>query len=245
MSENVSLSRRSRPRRGRAVATRKSERTQQAILDGALAFLWTHPFRDLTVSEVMSRAGSSRPAFYQYFTDLHELMETLLNDMRADIMGVAQPWFEGEGDPIVLLTESLSGLVAVCYRRGPILRAVSDAAASDARLEQVWADFLAGFDDAVAQRIEQQQALGLIPRFSARPVAIALNRLDASLLIGQFGRRPRGDPNAVCAALTRIWISTLYGMDAAVPPDTIKDKLQERGSAMRSGPSTNADRKHT
>lgn len=55
---------------------RKSERTRQAILDSALKFLWTQPFRDVTVGALMPLTGTSRSAFYQYFTDLHDLMET-------------------------------------------------------------------------------------------------------------------------------------------------------------------------
>ena len=101
---------------------RKSERTRQAILDAALKFLWTQPYRDLTVGELMSLAGTSRSAFYQYFQDLHDLMETLLRGLEEDIFGVGAPWLQGEGDPIPLLEETLEGLVRVCYQQGPILR---------------------------------------------------------------------------------------------------------------------------
>jgi AcrR family transcriptional regulator len=219
MSEQKSLRRREQTRVP-ASAPRKSERTRQAILDAALEFLWDHPFRDLTIGELMSRVGASRSAFYQYFADLHDLMETLLHGLGDDIMDAAKPWFVGEGDPVPLLQETFKGLVNICYRRGPILRAVADAAASDERLEQSWAAFLKGFDDAVAERIEQQQAAGLIPRFPARPIAVALNRLDASLLIEKFGRRPRGNQEAVRDALTRIWVSTLYGRPALSQPVT-------------------------
>lgn len=189
---------------------RKSERTRQAIFDGALEFLWSRPFREMTVAELMSIVGASRPAFYQYFSDLHDLVEILLRGIEEDIFEAAVSWFSGEGDPTALLHESLAGLVRVGYDSGPILRAVADASPSDERLERAWAEFLARFDDAVAARIEQHQEEGLIPAFDARSVAIALNRLDASLLIHAFGRRPRGDPEPVREALTRIWSSTLY-----------------------------------
>jgi AcrR family transcriptional regulator len=160
---------------------------------------------------LMSTTGASRPAFYQYFTDLHDLVETLLRQLEGDIFEVARPWFEGEGDPVALLEDSLTGLVRVCYGSGPILRAVADASTTDERLEREWARFLGEFDNAVAVRIEQHQASGLIPTFDAHPVAVALNRLDASLLIHAFGRRPRGDRQAVQDALIRVWTSTLYG----------------------------------
>jgi len=189
---------------------RKSERTRQAILDGALEFLWSRPFREMTVAELMSIVGASRPAFYQYFSDLHDLIETLLRRLEEDIFGAAAPWFGGEGDATASLNESLAGLVRIGYERGPFLRAVADASATDEHLDLAWAEFLAKFDDAVAARIEQQQEAGLILAFEARPVAIALNRLDAALLIHAFGRHPRGDPEPVREAITRIWSSTLY-----------------------------------
>ncbi len=189
----------------------KSERTRQAILDAALKFLWTHPFRDLTVGELMSLAGTSRSAFYQYFEDLHELMEVLLRGMEEEILAVTSAWFQGEGDPLPLLEESLENMVRVCYQRGPILRAVTDAAPMDERLETAWMHYVKDFDDAVTNRIEQQQAAGLIKPFDARPVAMALNRMNAYLIIHHFGRRPRGNQKSVWDAILRVWVSTLYG----------------------------------
>ena len=197
-----------------APALRKSERTRQSILDAALEFLWTHPFRELTVGELMSLAGTSRSAFYRYFEDLHDLMEVLLRGVEEDIIEVAGPWLQGEGDPIPLLEETVDGLVRVCYQQGPVLRAVSDAAPMDERLEKAWTDFLKDFDDAATQRIEQHQAVGLIKPFDARPVAMALNRMDAYLMIHHFGRRPRGNRESVRNAMLRVWVSTLYGDEA-------------------------------
>lgn len=189
---------------------KKSERTRLAILDSALELLWSRPFRDITISDLMSITGAGRSAFYQYFDDLYGLMETLLLGLEEDIFEVAAPWFTGEGPPVVLLRESLSGLVRVCYEQGPLLRAVADASTTDERLESSWAGFLLQFDDAVTAHIEGQQAQGIIPAFDARPVAVALNRLDASLFIHAFGRHPRQNPQLVLEAVTRIWTSTLY-----------------------------------
>jgi AcrR family transcriptional regulator len=193
----------------------KSERTRAAILNSALDFIWSHPFRDMTVNALMASTGLSRSAFYQYFNDLHELMETLLEMFKGEVSAVTGPWFTGVGDPIVLLNESLAGLVDVCYRLGPILRATEDAAATDKRLEQAWKQFVDSEDAAVTTRIEADQEQGLIPDFDARPVAIALNRLDAYTLIDAFGQHPRRQPEPVREALSRIWISTLYGSEWA------------------------------
>jgi len=191
----------------------KSERTRAAILDAALEFIWSHPFRDMTVNSLMTSTGLSRSAFYQYFEDLHDLMETLLDMLRAEVFAATGAWFTGVGNPIDLLNESLAGLVDVCYRLGPILRAADHAATTDDRFEKAWNQFVKQFDDAVTARIQADQAQGLIPNFEARPVAIALNRLDAYTLIEAFGQRPRSKPEPVRDALVRIWISTLYGSE--------------------------------
>jgi len=45
----------------------KSERTRAAILNAALDFVWSHPFRDLTITSLMASTGASRSALYQYF----------------------------------------------------------------------------------------------------------------------------------------------------------------------------------
>ena len=191
----------------------KSEKTRAAILDAALEFIWSNPFRDMTVGSLMVSTGLSRSAFYQYFDDLHDLMETLLSMLQDEIFAATGSWFTGVGDPIVFLKESLTGLVDVCYRFGPILRATIDAASNDERLEKAWLKFIGEFDDAVTTRIEADQQQGLIPNFDARPVAFSLNRLDAYTLSEAFGQKPRKKPEPVLAALTHIWISTLYGSE--------------------------------
>ena len=191
----------------------KAERTRAAILNAALDFLWSRPFRDITISGLMESTDVSRSAFYQHFTDLHEVMETLLGMLQGAIVDATKPWYAGVGDPTLLLREGLAGLVRVGHERGPLLRAVADAASTDEQFEAIWNRFMESFDNTVTERIEGDQAQGLIPDFEARPVAVALNRLDASALIHAFGQHPRMDPEPVSEALIRIWISTLYGIE--------------------------------
>jgi AcrR family transcriptional regulator len=191
----------------------KSERTRAAILNAALDFVWTHPFRDMTVNSLMAPTGIGRSAFYQYFDDLHDVMESLLKLLQEEILNVDEPWLKGVGDPVDLLRESLAGVVDICYERGPFLRAITDAAATDTRLEKAWMDFASSFDDAGAALIEAEQEQGLIPAFDAYPVIFALNRLNAYTLIQAFGQHPRKPKEPVLEALERTWISTIYGSE--------------------------------
>jgi len=191
----------------------KAERTRAEILNAALDFIWSHPFRDMTVSSLMASTGVSRSAFYQYFEDLQELMTTLLHMVQEEIFVASEPWIGGVGDPVALMHKTMDGLVRVCYERGPFIRAISDAATTDKRFEKAWREFLGQFDHAACTRIKADQEQGLIPDFDVTPVAFALNRLNASTLIDAFGQHPRMDPEPVREALARIWISTLYGTE--------------------------------
>jgi AcrR family transcriptional regulator len=193
----------------------KSERTRAEILDAAFEFLWSRSFGEMTIASLMEQTSHSRPAFYQYFGDLHELMETLLTTLESEILEGANPWLSEGGDPVALLYESLAAEVRICYRHGPFLKAVSDASGTSARLEAQWERFLDRFDDAVSERIAADQQLGLIEAFDPRPVATALNRVDAALYVRNFGQRPRSRPGPVLDAIARVWISTLYGQQWA------------------------------
>ena len=188
----------------------KSERTRAEILDAALRFLWNHPFRELSVARLMAGTNVGRSTFYQYFNDIHELMESLLLDLQEDIMTRAGPWFGSTGEIADLLRRSLEGLVHVGYEKGPILKAVADAAPNDERLERAWQSFLGHFDKAVADRIKADQRQGLIVALDPDVIAMAFNRLDAYALIHAFGEHPRKDSDQLLEALFRIWMSTLY-----------------------------------
>jgi AcrR family transcriptional regulator len=167
----------------------------------------------MTVNELMASTSVSRSAFYQYFNDLHDVMGSLLKNLQEEILNVDEPWLMGVGDPVNLLRETLSGLVDVCYERGPFLRAFTDAAATDARIEEAWCSFLSGFDGAGTARIEADQKQGLSPASDAYPVMFALNRLNAYTLIHAFGQHPRKPKEPVLEALERTWISTIYGSE--------------------------------
>ena len=193
----------------------RSERTRAEILDAAFEYLWSRPFRDMTVNSLMATTSISRSAFYRYFDDIHGLMRALLTRLESEILEGASPWLSENGDPVALLYESLAAEVRICYRHGPFIKAISDAAGTNAQLEDEWNWFLDRFDDAVSERIVADQELGLIEAFDPRPVATALNRVDAAMYVRAFGHRPRSRPEPIQEAITRVWVSTLYGQQWA------------------------------
>jgi hypothetical protein len=83
----------------------------------------------------------------------------------------------------------------------------------------------------VSDRITADQYLGLIERFDPRPVATALNRVNAALYVRKFGQRPRSRPGPVLDGIARVWISTLYGQQFATSrTSTLK---RETGAVAR------------
>ena len=189
----------------------QAERTRAQILDAAGEFLWSRPFRDMTVNRLMETTALSRAVFYRYFDDIHGLMLALLSRLEADVFEGISPWLSEAGDPVALMHESLAEEVRVCYRYGPFMKAINDAAGGDGQLEDEWHWFFKRFDDAVIDRVVEDQALGLIEAFDPGPIATALNRADAAMYILKFGSRPRSQPGPVLDSISRIWISTLYG----------------------------------
>ncbi|MGD8541585.1 MAG: TetR/AcrR family transcriptional regulator, partial [Desulfobacteraceae bacterium] len=88
-SNNWSSPLRVRPQPTLTIA--KSELTRTKILNAALDFLWTHPFRDMTVSSLMAATGVSRSAFYQYFKDVRVVMKALLDISQEEIFATSNP----------------------------------------------------------------------------------------------------------------------------------------------------------
>ena len=86
--------------------TTKSDRTRAAILNAALEFIWSRPFREMTVNSLMASTDLTRSAFYQYFDDIHKMMETLLQMLAEEIFSSSNRWLDGVGDPVALLNET-------------------------------------------------------------------------------------------------------------------------------------------
>ena len=183
--------------------------TEREILDAAEQLLREHSFRELTVQAVMARTGLKRPAFYVHFRDRHDLALRVVDRIRDELLVVANRWFEG-GEMIADVRPALDGVVAVYVEHGPVLRALADAAGSDATVEAAYRALVQGFIDATARRIRVEQASGRAADLDPDETARALVWLNESYLKEALGRAPTADPSTVVDVLERIWIATLY-----------------------------------
>ena len=199
----------------RAGSGRRRRRTPEAaereIVDAAEALLRERPFRELTVDDLMRRTGLSRPSFYVYFRDRHDLVLKVVEHIGGELFAMSERWYVGTGDGPALIREAIDGVVGVFAEHGPVLRALADAAAVDPRVEATYAELMQRFVDATARHIEEEVAAGRILPLDPGQTAVALTWMMERYLQLRLGRTPDAPVEPIAGALTTIWSRVLYG----------------------------------
>ena len=198
----------SSPRRRR----RTPEAAQREIIDAAESLLRERPFRELTVDEVMRRTELSRPSFYVYFRDRHELVLRVVQHLFQNFMGPSGAWLINDaGGPDELL-EGMRGAVEVYAERGHVLRALADAAADDPDVESAYLGLVNSFRDLIAQKIEGEVAAGRVESaLNAVEVATALIWAAERYLYLSFAPGCTTGVSTVADTLCVVFTRTIYG----------------------------------
>jgi TetR/AcrR family transcriptional regulator, ethionamide resistance regulator len=184
---------------------RSPAEAEREILESAERFLRERPLRELTIDEVMAGTGLSRPAFYVYFRDRHDLVLRLIGEIGSELFEMADIWLKG-GD----LRAGLEGVVAVYAKHGPVLRAISDAAVDDPDVEKAYHGLVQRFIDATAEHIRLEQKGGRAEGMTARRTAAALVWMNERYLSMCLGNNKPMKPRDVADTLAQIWTRTLY-----------------------------------
>ena len=199
---------------------RKPEEAERVILAAGRAFLEEHPFREMTVEGIMVRTGLSRPAFYAYFEDRYDLVTRLLEGVGGLLFALDWRWLSGtaEGnDARKVLVDALRAGSETFVEYGPVLRAISDAAGYDARVEEVYrGGLIQRLVIAVAARISRDIEAGVTPdELDPEQTARALVLMTERYLLDAFGRPERHpsrrETGAILDTVEGIWVRTLYG----------------------------------
>ena len=137
------------------------EEARGAILEAADAFLREQQFRELTIDELMRRAGLSRTIFYRHFDDLGALITQLLWNVAADLRASNDATVEAHGEREAI-REGLNNTVDWFSRNGPLLAAVADAATYDADIEDIYDQVLDRWTERMAKTLDEAAAAGHI-----------------------------------------------------------------------------------
>src|SRR3954467_6222354 len=182
---------------------------EREIIGAAERFLRERPLQDRPIDEVMSGTGLSRPAFYVYFRDRHDLVLRLIGEIGSELFNQADRWLKG-GD----LRAGVEGVVAVYAEHGPVLRAISDAAVDDPDVEEAYHALVQRFIDATADHIRAEQRGGRAEGMTARRTAAALvwmnERYLSMCLGGNNNSGKQVKPREVADTLAQIWTRALY-----------------------------------
>jgi TetR/AcrR family transcriptional regulator, ethionamide resistance regulator len=195
-----------RPRR-----RRRPEDAELEILEAAEAFLRERPFHEMTVDELMTRTGLSRPSFYEYFRDRHDLILKLVERLNRMIDDVAERWKTTKGDPRAELRRGFAGLIDIYRDHGHLLRALAAAAPQDREVAGAYEKLLAMQSEGTARRIRADVKSRRTKPLNVEGTARALIVMNAQYLADTFRGDRNADTRVATEVLTAIWMRVLYG----------------------------------
>ena len=155
----------------RRLATEAGRRAnREAILAATLELLAEGaPFAEISIEQIVRRAGLSRPTFYSYFGDKRQLILELGRRLQEDVAVASEPWLErGEGE----IRATLEAVLDAFRRHRSTLAALVEAATYDAEVNAFWHAFHERFLAAAAARI--RSADPKLPKKRAHARAFAL-----------------------------------------------------------------------
>ena len=118
-------------------------------------------FSDISVEQVISRAGVSRSTFYSYFDDMGHVLRTVGKGVVGEVVGSAREWMSLDGGVTQDQLEKLfSDLVATYRRRAKLLAALADASAYDPGVRHEFHELLTIGHSELAKHIHRAQSAG-------------------------------------------------------------------------------------
>jgi AcrR family transcriptional regulator len=198
----------------RPARTRLSrEQARERIIAAATELVRDRSYQELSIGEIMERAGLERTIFYRHFDDLGDL---LLRAGREAIEGLYEAELDlgaaREGDEPEVVRAALEPAVAVYRRHGPLLRALAEAAAAgDERIAAGQEAMHRRFDELVARSLSELAKPVSSTPAAHRETARALNLMNVAYLLDTFGHKPRVSAETALETLTGIWTAVIRG----------------------------------
>jgi AcrR family transcriptional regulator len=202
----------SRPQRQRL----SRDEVRERLLSAATELVRDRSFYELSVAEVTESAGIERTIFYRHFDDLADLLLRAATEAIESLYEAQVVLDAGrqEGD-IEAVRAVVEPAVRVYERHGPVLRAVTEAGASNPRVAARGAELRRRFNELAADSLARLPGLRENPPADAAESARALNLMNEAYLRDAFGREPRVSADVAIQTLTEIWAAFV---DRSPPP---------------------------
>lgn len=184
------------------------EETRALIIAAATELVRQRSFAELSVGEIMERAGRERTLFYRHFNGIPDLL------LQASTEAVAQ-LYQAQVELAKAREEVNWGSVSpaieatarVFVLHGPLLRTISEVGASDNEILEQGKVLRDQLNKMVAEMLGQAPQLQRNPPADLLESARALNLMNEMYLRDAFGREPRVTIDVAVQTLTEIWIA--------------------------------------
>jgi TetR/AcrR family transcriptional regulator, ethionamide resistance regulator len=186
------------------------EEVRERLLAAATELVRDRSFSDLSVGEVTERAGIERTIFYRHFDDLADLLLRAATEAIESLYQAQVEMDAGreEGD-LDAVRAAVEPAVRVYQQHGPVIRAVTEAGASNPRIAARGAELRRRFNELTAGSLARLPGLQDNPPADIAESARALNLMNEAYLRDAFGHEPRVSAEAAIETLTEIWAAFL------------------------------------
>jgi AcrR family transcriptional regulator len=179
---------------------------RERLIEAATELVRDRSFYELSVAELTERAGIERTIFYRHFDDLADLLLRAATEAIESLYDAQVELDAGrEVGDLGAVRTAVEPAVRVYERHGPLLRAVTEAGASNPEVAVRGAELRRRFNELVAGSLAELPRLRDNPPANVSESARALNLLNEAYLRDAFGDEPRVSAETAIQTLTEIW----------------------------------------
>ena len=204
------------PRRGRPLATEGG--AHEALREAAHALMREIGYADLTVDEVIRRAGVSRASFYFYFENKRHLLIELARSVMDELYEVAGRHYP-ERDQFSRIVMANATYLDVWRREAAVLGQFFALSLVDKELETIYGGYRERFEVRIRERIGRLSEQGRIPACDPMVLAGVLSSMVEFSAFRHFVTNDSIGPSHVSFTglvrqLSEAWYRAVYGTDA-------------------------------
>lgn len=195
--------------------TRKGRRSKRALLDAARVVFRERGFAYARVSDMAAEAAMSNGAFYRYFTDKHDVLMALLNELSQEMFDFSRvPW--QPGDPKHSVIETTQRYLKLYRDNADLMRVEIEAAQTEPTVHEVWRKSRSMFFKRIARSLRNGQQQGIVrPEIDPDLAASLLGGMTEHYAYLQYvmGDEPQRSPKKLAEQIALIWSSGVYLTD--------------------------------
>ncbi len=201
--------------RGRRARRATGDERERAILETAESLLAERSLHEISVDDLASGAGISRPTFYFYFSSKEAVLLALLDRVVEEARAARDSALDRpDEDQLERLRQGIRGTFETFRAHRAVMMAGADVRATSPAVREVWAER----DGGLRLRRRRRSSTPSGPPVRRRParrraeLAIALNLMNERVLHSTFaGHEPAIPEDDVVDALAAVWFGAIYG----------------------------------